>query len=92
MGKLDMLGIQIHPNTWVKEITPTGATCFNIFSFREFDIPSDTIVLTTMKYSQTDLYALFEQEGIECHLIGDAKAPRWIWNATHDGYKLAWEV
>lgn len=92
MGKLDSLGIQIHPNTWVKEISPTGATCFNIFSFREFDIPADTIVLTTMKYSQTDLYALLEKEGIECHLIGDAKAPRWIWNATHDGFKLAWEA
>lgn len=92
MGKLDMLGIQIHPNAWGKEITPSGATCFNIFSSREFDIAADTIVLATMKYSQTNLYTLFEEKGLECHLIGDAKAPRWIWNATHDGFKLAWDV
>jgi hypothetical protein len=41
-----------------------------------------------MKYSNTELYKLLKDKGVECHLIGDAKAPRWIWNATHDGYKM----
>lgn len=92
LGKLDMLGVQVHASAWVKEITPKGVVCFNIFSSREFEIQADTVVLATMKYSQTNLFDLFEQKGLPCHLIGDAKAPRWIWNATHDGFKLAWEI
>ena len=92
MGKLDLLGIEIHANTWVKEISAHGATCFNIFSFREFTMDADTIVLATMKQSRTGLAALFRDRHIDCCLIGDAKAPRWIWNATHDGFKLAWDA
>jgi hypothetical protein len=72
----------------VKEITEKGSTCFNIHSAREFDVGADSIVLATMKYSNTELYKLLKDKGVECHLIGDAKAPRWIWNATHDGYKM----
>jgi NADPH-dependent 2,4-dienoyl-CoA reductase/sulfur reductase-like enzyme len=92
MGKLDKLGITITPYTWVKEITEKGAFCFHIHSTREFEIEVDTIILATMKYSNTDLYRLFRERGMACHLIGDARAPRWIWNATHDGYKLAREL
>lgn len=88
MGALDELGVKTTPNTWVKEITEKGATCFNIHSAREFDIEADSIVLATMKYSNTELYKLLKDKGVECHLVGDAKAPRWIWNATHDGYKM----
>ncbi|NLW35968.1 MAG: FAD-dependent oxidoreductase, partial [Syntrophorhabdus aromaticivorans] len=92
MGRLDELGVKINPNAWAKVIHEKGATCFNIHSGREFEVEADTVVLSTMKYSNTDLYDLFRERGVECHLIGDAKAPRWILNATHDGYKLGREL
>jgi 2,4-dienoyl-CoA reductase-like NADH-dependent reductase (Old Yellow Enzyme family) len=92
MGQLDLLGVKITPYSWVKEITDSGADCYNIHSGREFDIKADTIILATMKYSNTALQELFENRGVECHLIGDARAPRWIMNATHDGYKLGREI
>jgi 2,4-dienoyl-CoA reductase-like NADH-dependent reductase (Old Yellow Enzyme family)/thioredoxin reductase len=92
MAKLDELGVKITPYSWVKEITEKGVVCFNAFSGREFAVEADNIILVTAKYSNTELYDLFKQRGIECHLIGDARAPRWIWNATHDGYKLARET
>lgn len=92
MGTLDRLGVTIIPYTWVRAITPQGACCFNINSAREFEIEADTIVLATMKYSNRELEYLCRRRGITCHLIGDARAPRWIWNATHDGYKLAREL
>lgn len=92
MGRLDELGVKITPYTWVKQITEKGAICFNAPSGREFDVEADNIILVTTKYSNTELYDLFKQRGVECHLIGDARAPRWIWNATHDGYKLAREI
>ena len=92
MGRLDELGVKITPYTWVKQIAEKGAICFNAPSGREFDVEADNIILVTTKYSNTELYDLFKQRGVECHLIGDARAPRWIWNATHDGYKLAREI
>jgi 2,4-dienoyl-CoA reductase-like NADH-dependent reductase (Old Yellow Enzyme family) len=92
LGKLDELGVTIIPYSWVKQITENGATCFNLNSGREFDVEADNIILVTTKYSNTELYDLLKQRGVECHLIGDARAPRWIWNATHDGYKVAREI
>jgi len=92
LAKLDELGVKITPYTWIKQITERGATCFYTPSGREFDVEADNIIMVTTKYSNTELYDEFKQRGIECHLIGDAKAPRWILNATHDGYKLAREI
>ena len=92
MARLDELGVKITPYCWVKEITDKGAACIFGPSGREFDVEADTIILVTTKYSNTELYDVFKQRGVECHLIGDARTPRWIWNATHDGYKMAREI
>jgi 2,4-dienoyl-CoA reductase-like NADH-dependent reductase (Old Yellow Enzyme family)/thioredoxin reductase len=92
MKKLDELGVNIIPYSWVKQITEKGAICLHTFSEREFAVEADTIIMVTTKYSNIELYDLFKERGVECHLIGDARAPRWIWNATHDGYKLAREI
>lgn len=92
MRKLDELGVNIITYSWVKEITEKGAICYNTLSEREFTVEADTVILVTTKYSNTELYDLLKERGVECHLIGDARAPRWIWNATHDGYKLAREI
>lgn len=92
LAKLDELGVKITPFTWVDEITDKGATCVYLPSAREFEVEVDSIIMVTTKYSNTELYDIFRQKGVECHLVGDARAPRWIWNATHDGYKLAREI
>lgn len=92
MAKLDELGVKITPYTWVKEITEKGATCYNVFTGREYEIELDNIIMVTTKYSNTELHGLLRQKGIEGYLIGDARAPRWILNATHDGYKLGREI
>ena len=92
MSKLDELGVRITPLTWVKEITDKGATCFYVFSGREYEVEADTIILITAKYSNTELCGLLHARGMAYHLIGDAKAPRWILNATHDGYKKGREI
>ena len=92
MGKLDELGVNIMPYTWVKQITEKGAICFNINSQRKFEVEADNIILVMSKSSNIELYGLFKQKGVECYLIGDARSPRHIWNATHDGYKVAREI
>jgi 2,4-dienoyl-CoA reductase-like NADH-dependent reductase (Old Yellow Enzyme family) len=94
MPRLYELGVKITPFTWVKQITEKGVICFNVFSQGEgeYDVEADNLIMVTMKYSNTELYELLKQRGVEYYLIGDAKAPRWIWNATHDGYKVATEI
>jgi 2,4-dienoyl-CoA reductase-like NADH-dependent reductase (Old Yellow Enzyme family) len=92
MSKLDELGVKITPYTWVKEITDGKLVCMNVFSGREFDVPADSVVMVTTKFSNIGPYDLLKQRGLECYLIGDAKAPRWILNATHDGYKVGNEI
>jgi 2,4-dienoyl-CoA reductase-like NADH-dependent reductase (Old Yellow Enzyme family)/thioredoxin reductase len=92
IGRLDELGVTIRPYTWVKQINEHSALCYNPLSGRETEIEADNVIMITAKYSNTGLYDLFRQKGLECHLIGDARAPRYIWNATHDGYKLAREL
>jgi hypothetical protein len=91
-SKLDELGVKITPYTWLKEISENGAICFNVFSGREWFVEASNIVMVTTKYSNIDLFELLASKDIECHLIGDALAPRWILNATHDGYKVAVDI
>ncbi len=92
MGRLDELGVKITPNSWVKAIDQGSVECFNIHSGREFAVTADTVVLATMKYSNVELVKLLKERNVECHLIGDARAPRWILTATHDGYKMGREL
>lgn len=92
MGKLDALGVGIIPNAWVREIGSEGASCYNVHSGRAFEVSADTIILSTMKYSNTHLVKVMKEKGVDARLIGDARAPRWMWNATHDGYKAAMDL
>jgi 2,4-dienoyl-CoA reductase-like NADH-dependent reductase (Old Yellow Enzyme family)/thioredoxin reductase len=92
LSKIDELGVRITTHSGVKEITENGLTCFYVFSGREFQIEADQVILITTKLSNWEPYHLFQQKGFEVHLIGDARAPRFIWNATHDGYKIGREL
>ncbi len=92
-GMLDELGVVVIPNSWVKEIGAAGATCFNIYSGREWQVAADSIVLSTMRYSNNDLYHLLKQKGVQpLYLVGDAKAPRQIGEAVRDGHAVAREI
>ena len=92
-GRLDELGVRVVPASWVKEIHPGGATCFNVFSSREWDEAADSVILVTMKYSNMEPYKLFKARGLKAvHLIGDAKSPRHIGDAIRDGYAAAREI
>jgi 2,4-dienoyl-CoA reductase-like NADH-dependent reductase (Old Yellow Enzyme family) len=91
-SKLDTLGVRITPFTWAKELTENGATLFNVTSQREFNVDADSVILATTKCSNIETASLFQDKGIPIHIIGDARAPRYMWNATHDGYKIGSEL
>ena len=91
-GKLDAMGVRVTPSTWINEITERGATLMNIYSQREFDADADSVILATMKCSNIEPISLFQERGLPIHTIGDVRAPRFMWNATHDGYKTGTEL
>jgi 2,4-dienoyl-CoA reductase-like NADH-dependent reductase (Old Yellow Enzyme family) len=92
-GRLDELGVRVVPASWVKEIRPGGATCFNVFSSREWEEAAESVILVTMKYSNMEPYKLLKAKGVKTvHLIGDAKSPRHIGDAIRDGYAAAREI
>jgi 2,4-dienoyl-CoA reductase-like NADH-dependent reductase (Old Yellow Enzyme family) len=92
-GRLDELGVRVVPASWVKEIRPGGARCFNVFSSREWDEAADSVILVTMKYSNMEPYKLLKAKGVKpLYLVGDAKSPRHIGDAMRDGYAAAREI
>jgi 2,4-dienoyl-CoA reductase-like NADH-dependent reductase (Old Yellow Enzyme family) len=92
-GRLDELGVRVVASSWVKELHARGATCFNVFSSREWEEPADNVILVTMKYSNMETYKLLKGKGVKpLFLIGDAKSPRHIGDAIRDGYAAAREI
>jgi 2,4-dienoyl-CoA reductase-like NADH-dependent reductase (Old Yellow Enzyme family) len=92
-GKMDELGVKITPSSWIKEVTNSGAICFNVFSSREWTVPADQVILVTMKYSNTEPYKLLKEKGVKpLFLIGDAKSPRQIGDALRDGHAVARDI
>ncbi|MBI2962946.1 MAG: FAD-dependent oxidoreductase [Deltaproteobacteria bacterium] len=92
-GRLDELGVRVVPSSWVKEIRPGAATCFNVFSSREWEEAADSVILITMKYSNMETYKLLKSKGVKAaYLVGDAKSPRHIGDAIRDGYAAALEI
>lgn len=90
-GRLSSLGIQVIPNTWVKSIEGGKVTLYNVYnSSAEEQRQYDTVILTTMKYANNQLYRALKDRGLsELYLIGDAVAPRRITHAVHDGHRVA---
>jgi hypothetical protein len=92
-GRLDELGVRVLSSSWVKEIHAGGATCFNVFSSREWEEAADGVILVTMKYSNMEPYKLLKAKGVKpLYLVGDAKSPRHIGDAMRDGYAAAREI
>jgi hypothetical protein len=77
---------------YVTEAMEKGATLININSQRDWEIEADSIILATMKYSNIEAASMFQGKGIPVHLIGDVRSPRFMWNATHDGFKIGNEL
>ncbi len=88
--RLDQLKVVCTPNAWVKQIGEASVTAFNVYSGREWEIDVDTVVLVTMKYSNTDVIEMVKQQSsAPVHVIGDALAPRQVADAVFDATRLA---
>jgi len=92
-ARLDELGVTVTANAWIDSISGPTVTCRNVYSGRRWLREADTVVLVTMKYSQTDVHAHLRERGhTPLHLIGDAVAPRWVAEATREGVRVGYAL
>jgi hypothetical protein len=91
--KMDALGVKKTADTWIGAIGETSVTAFNIYSGRTWEIEADTVILVTMKYSNTDTAQLIEaRASVPVHTIGDAVAPRHVADAVREATRLAYSI
>jgi 2,4-dienoyl-CoA reductase-like NADH-dependent reductase (Old Yellow Enzyme family) len=90
LTRLYAQGVTLRPNHYLKEIGDRRVTLFNIFSNEETEIGDVTaVVLVGAKRREDDLAAALRDKVAEIHLVGDAAAPRSLFEAGYEGHRAA---
>jgi pyruvate/2-oxoglutarate dehydrogenase complex dihydrolipoamide dehydrogenase (E3) component len=55
-------------------------------------LPADQVVIAVGTRSRDGLKKAVEEQGIVCHVVGDASQPRRIIEATEEGARAAWSI
>jgi len=88
-GRILSKGVTLTPNTFIKEITDSSVTAFNIYTGNERRIENvNTAVLVTGKEPNDKLYKQLKGTVKELYRAGDCVAPRKIDSAIFEGYKI----
>ena len=87
--KLRSLGVRTTSGTFIKEIGDHQVTLFDILTNDEFTRPADAVVLVTMRRPHSQLINDLEGQVDQLFAIGDALAPRSLFEATYEGQRFA---
>ena len=90
LKELDLLGVDILIGARVTEIREDGVVC-EVGSETRF-LPVDTVVVALGAVSNQHLKDDLEQAGFPVSVIGDAKQPRKLVEAIHEGFLTALEI
>jgi 2,4-dienoyl-CoA reductase (NADPH2) len=90
LKELDLLGVRVQAGSRVARITSDKVEW--IGEEGRGAIPADTVVLALGASSNTDLAKSLADSGIEMRSIGDAREPRTIFEAVHEGFLAAREL
>jgi hypothetical protein len=83
-------GVALRPNSYIKEIGDRSVTLFNIFTNEELKIEAvSAVVLVGSRRPTADLADRLEGKVAEIHLVGDAAAPRTLFEASYEGHRVA---
>ena len=92
-GRLFRKGLTFRLNSWARSIDGRSATLFNLYSGEETRIDElDTIVLTTAREADDDLYFQLKGRFENVHRIGDCVAPRRLDHAIYEGFLAGREL
>jgi hypothetical protein len=88
--RLGRLGVTFLSNHTIVEAGPAGVVARDDYSGRLTTLVDvDTVVTSLLPVSNEVLAAQLAARGIEHHVIGDARAPRTVLEATQEGYDVA---
>jgi 2,4-dienoyl-CoA reductase-like NADH-dependent reductase (Old Yellow Enzyme family) len=86
-------GVQVHADHFVRSMTETAVTLYNVYaSDRSFDVSADAVVMVTARQSVNSLAAAAKRSGLSCMVIGDAVAPRGTYEAVFEGHRHGRDV
>ena len=89
LPKLKSLGVRTTIATYVKEIGDREVTLFDILTNDEERRTVNAVVLATMRRAQADLASQLEGRVEQLFLVGDALAPRTLFDAFYEGQRFA---
>lgn len=82
--------VALLPDHFATHIDGTRVGIVNVYdSERTREIDADWIVMATGRTSENTLYHALRGRGVEVEMIGDAVAPRGVWEATFEGHRAA---
>lgn len=87
--RLKRLGVRTTLTTFVKSIEPGRVTVFDILTNDEEVREVDAVVLATMRRSVDELATELRGRVDQLFTIGDALAPRLLFDATYEGQRFA---
>ncbi len=87
---LKIFNVELMPNTRVTSITDDGVVVEQ--GEQELLLPADTVILAAGAAPCRELHDKLAESGLEVHLIGDAKEPRKIVEAIHEGFHSALQI
>lgn len=91
-ARLFRKGLQLHVNSWVKELVPGAAKVFNVYSGQEFELSGiGTTVLSTGREPELQLATELTKSGFKFRRIGDCLSPRLIDHALYDAALAGYE-
>lgn len=91
LQEVQRFGIAVHTNTSVVEIAADGVR-IRTENGEESLIPCGTVVMAVGYRSRDTLAKELTTAGIAVHVVGDAKAPRKVMDAVHEGFLTAMSI
>ena len=83
-------GVMAYNDSDIEEIND-GEIIVRTYDGYRFPVKCDTVVVSEREANES-LKKLFQAEGIELFVIGDALVPRNLSSAVHDGYRIGLRI
>ena len=87
---LKIYHVEMMPDTKVTAVRDEGVVVERAGA--EEVLPADTVILAVGAQPCRELHENLKESGLEVHLIGDAKEPRKIVEAIHEGFHAALSI
>jgi 2,4-dienoyl-CoA reductase-like NADH-dependent reductase (Old Yellow Enzyme family) len=93
LARLYAAGVRLSPNTYIKEIRERTVVLYNIFTNAPRTIENvGAVVLVGSRKTESSLIAELAGHFAELRVIGDAVAPRSLFEASYEGHRIAMEI